>query len=89
MSRRTSRRSVTFRRPFSLAGMEGVQPPGTYPVETEEELLEQLSFAVWRRLATRIVLPLGGSASYQMITIDPTELDAAQQADADNAAAAS
>ena len=58
MPLRTSRRTVTFRRPFALRGLEGVQPAGTYEVETDEELLEQLSFPVWHRTATTIRLPL-------------------------------
>ena len=46
---RTSRKRVTFRRPFSLSGIDEVQPAGTYMVETSEELIEGLSFPVWRR----------------------------------------
>ena len=37
MNRRTRRETVTFARPFSLRGIDGVQPAGTYTVETEEE----------------------------------------------------
>ncbi len=44
MAPRTSRESVTFARPFSLRGVDGVQPAGTYVVETEEEPVESLSF---------------------------------------------
>ena len=44
MDRRTSRRTVTFARPFSLRGIDGVQPAGTYVVETDEELIQGLSF---------------------------------------------
>ena len=44
MNRCTSRRTVTFARPFSLRGIDGVRPAGTYTVETEEELIEGLSF---------------------------------------------
>ena len=85
MPLRTSRRNVTFRRAFALRGIEGLQPAGTYEVETDEELLEQLSFPVWHRTATTIRLPLGGStASYQKAGIDPTELQAAQSRDAED-----
>ena len=49
MTMRTSRRTVTFARPFSLRGIETEQPAGTYAVETDEELLEGLSFpAYWQ-----------------------------------------
>jgi len=61
-----------------------VQPPGTYTIETDEELLEQLSFAVYHRVSTSIILPLkrGGSGSYELIKIDPAELEAALRRDA-------
>ena len=39
MTVRTSRKTVTFRQPFSLSGIDEVQPAGTYTVETDEELL--------------------------------------------------
>jgi hypothetical protein len=44
MTARTSRKSVTFTQPFSLSGIDEVQPAGTYTVETDEELLPGLSF---------------------------------------------
>jgi len=61
MSVRTTTRSVTFRRPFSLTfrrpfslkGADGLQPAGTYVVETEEEAIPALSF---RRLSTTMTL---------------------------------
>ena len=39
MSVRTSRKTVTFTRPFSLTGIDEVQPAGPYTVETDEEEL--------------------------------------------------
>ena len=39
------------------AAIDGVQPPGTYTVETEEELIEGLSFPAYRRKATVMLLP--------------------------------
>ena len=84
MPPRTSSRSVTFRRPFTLRGIGGVQPAGTYRVETDEEFLEGLSFPVWHRVATSLVLPLAGkSSSYEMIRVDPAELEAAERRDAE------
>lgn len=83
MSIRTSQRSVTFRFPFSLRPLDGPQPPGTYTVETDEELLEQLSFPVYHRVATSIRVPLrAGSSSYRMARIDPAELEEAERRDA-------
>jgi len=84
MTVRTSRRSVTFVQPFSLKGIEAEQPAGTYVVETDEELLEGLSFPVYRRIATMIFLPArpGDTVSGQLVTIDPLQLEAAEKRDA-------
>ncbi len=41
---RTTRKSVTFSRPFELAGVDEKFEAGTYDVETVEELIEGLSF---------------------------------------------
>jgi hypothetical protein len=86
MTMRTSRRTVTFTRPFSLRGIDGIQRAGMYTVETDEELLENLSFPAYRRVATTIFLPLrpGDVVSGQLVTIDPLELEAAEKRDAGN-----
>ena len=80
MDRRTSRRTVTFARPFSLRGIDGVQPAGTYLVETDEELIPGLSFIAWRRVASLMFLPSrpGGPVPGRIAAIDPLELEAAQ-----------
>ena len=84
MSMRTSHKTVTFTRPFSLSALDEVQAAGTYTVETEEELLPGLSFPAWRRIATLIFLPSrpGGAFVEQVVNIDPLELEAAQARDA-------
>jgi hypothetical protein len=76
---RTTRESVIFDRPFSLAAVDEVQPAGTYTVEIDEELIEGLSFLAYRRVATTIYLPLrpGGHGSVQAVKVDPRELTAA------------
>jgi hypothetical protein len=56
MTTRTSRKTVTFTRPFFLSGIDEVRPAGTYAVETDEELLQALSFPAYRRVATWIRL---------------------------------
>ena len=84
MALRTRRETVTFARSFSLRGIDGFQPAGTYTVETGEELIEGLSFPACRRVATLLFLPPrpGGSTSGQIADIDPLELRAAQERDA-------
>lgn len=79
---RTSRESVTFARPFALRGVEGVQPAGTYVVETEEELIEGLSFPAYRRVETVVFLPSRPGGTGQVATVDPRELEAALAGDA-------
>ena len=80
---RTSRRTVTFTRPFSLSGIDGVQPAGSYTVETDEELLPGLSFPAYRRVATLIFLPArpGEANLAQVAVIDPVELEEAHRRD--------
>jgi hypothetical protein len=83
MAGRTTRMSVTFSRPFSLADLDGVQPAGTYRVQTVDVALDTLSLLVYRRISTTIELPAVGTASSkrQMVTIDPLELEAALKRD--------
>ena len=84
MTVRTSHKSVTFARSFSLSALDEVQAAGTYTVETHEELLPGLSFPAYRRIATLIFLPSrpGGTFVEQIVDIDPLELEAAQERDA-------
>ena len=84
MTERITRRSVTFLHPFSLDGVDGVQPAGTYIIETVEEPLGNLSFIAYRRVSTTIVLPSSDTPtlSRQMVAIDPRDLEAAQKRDA-------
>ncbi len=79
MTTRTSNRTVIFRRPFALSGWSEAQPAGIYKVETEEELLDIMSFPAYRRTATMIELPgrPGISSVTEIVMIDPDELDAA------------
>jgi hypothetical protein len=84
MTTRTTFTTVKFVRPFKLAGVDGVHPPGTYEVETEEELLQNLSLPAFRRIETRIQLPyrIMGIEAVQTVTVDPKDLDAALARDA-------
>ena len=83
MSGRTTRMSVTFSRPFWLADVDGIQPAGTYRIQTVDVTLDSLSFLAYRRVSTTIELPAAGTAGSrrQVITIDPIELEAALKRD--------
>jgi hypothetical protein len=85
VSERTRRELVTFLCPFSLAGIEGEQRPGTYSVETIEEPVDAPSFVAYRRVSTTIMLPSPqyGYAAKQAVTIDPRDLEAAKKKDAE------
>ena len=85
---RTTSRSVTFARAFSLLGVEGVHAPGTYSVEVDEVLLSGLSFPVFRRVETRMVLPWQSMAGggNQTVSVNAEDLDAALSRDADGTA---
>jgi len=90
MSTRTRGTSVAFAHPFELNGIDGVLPPGDYRVVTDEDLIECLSFPVYRRVATVIFVPVASrhASSVEMVVIDPRDLRAAQgQGGASNARA--
>jgi len=74
---RTNRKTVTFKMPFSLEGIGRSLPAGPYEVITDEELIEGLSFPVYRRIATMMLVPGQLGRSVEMVTIDPLELAAA------------
>ncbi len=83
MTQRTRDKTWAFRNPFSLKGVDRPLPSGNYRVTTDEELIESLSFPVYRRVATMIFVPGQGqrASSVEMFTIDPTDLQAAHEKD--------
>jgi hypothetical protein len=83
MTIRTSKKTVTFSRPFVLGGFDEVLPAGAYSVETDEELLDSISFPAYRRILSVIRLHAkpGHPGLTQTLTIDPNELDAALKRD--------
>ena len=50
MITRTKRVTLTFKHPFSLKGVDRPLAPGQYEVVSDEELIEELSFPVYRRV---------------------------------------
>ena len=78
---------MTFAHPFLLKGVDRILAAGDYRIVTDEELIEELSFPVYRRVATMIFVPAeSGSASVEMVTIDPQDLQAAQELDLNHGA---
>ena len=68
MTIRTTRKTLTFSRPFVLSAVDTALPSGAYTVDTDEELIGGLSFLAYRRIATLLHLPstsnrVGRSAS--------------------------
>lgn len=84
MTLRTTRSTVTFLNPFVLGGYDEVLPAGEYDLEIDEELMGDLSFLAYRRIATMIHLPAKSERRLHSttLTIDPAALEAALQRDA-------
>ena len=85
MTDRVTHETVTFAHPFELADVDGKQPAGTYTIETVEEPIDSVSFVAYRRVSTTIVLAsqkYGGAR--QLVTIDPSDLEAARKRDAEH-----
>jgi hypothetical protein len=83
MATRTQRKTVVFSHPFRMKGVDGVLPPGDYEVVTDEELIEGLSFPVYHRVSTAIIVPAQShqASSVEMVAIDPRDLQSAQDRD--------
>ena len=82
MTTRSHSKSVVFNHSFELKGVDRILPPGEYRVVTDEELIEELSFPVYRRVATWIFVPAKSASSVEMVAIDPLDLQEAQDRDA-------
>ena len=83
MPERTTETTVTFDHPFMLGSFDAAQPAGTYRLVVDEEEILGLSFPAYRRTATMLHTPAVSvvASSRQAWPIDPTELEAAIEAD--------
>ena len=80
MAMRTTKSAVTFTRPFRLGEFGEQLPAGRYPFETDEVLLEGVSFPAYRRTATAMQLTADpGGTAFAMV--DPAQLAEALAAD--------
>jgi hypothetical protein len=84
MTTRSRREIITFRHPFRIKGIDRELPAGAYEVITDEEMIEGLSFASFRRVATMIMVPAAASrgSTMEMVSIGSVELSDAQRLDA-------
>jgi hypothetical protein len=75
---RSTRSTVTFPHPFTLSGYSDELPAGEYEVLVEEELLEGLSFAAYRRTGTYLTVRgkgrKGGTTELRPITETDVEM---------------
>lgn len=85
MIERSSQRLVSFAHPFSLNGIDGTFPPGTYVIEETREQVDGLSFIGYRRTKMTIELPAPNAAYYsrQLVEVEPADLAAALARDAE------
>ena len=84
MTTRSRREVITFQHPFQIKGIDRVLPPGAYDVITDEQMIEGLSFASFRRVATMIMVPAAAprSSAMEMLSISSIDLSDAQRIDA-------
>jgi len=75
MPTRMTSETVTFTQPFQIEENAAFLPPGAYVVDTEEELVDDISFPVWRRIATVMCIIRAGATEH--VAIDPEVLRAA------------
>jgi hypothetical protein len=84
MTIRSRRETITFQHPFRIRGVDRLLPRGAYEVVTDEEMIEGLSFAAFRRIATMIMVPAAPprSSTMEVISIGSVDLSDAQRIDA-------
>jgi hypothetical protein len=81
---RSRRETITFKHPFRIKGIDRLLSAGAYEVITDEEMIEGLSFAAFRRVATMIMIPAEAprSSMMEMVSIGSVDLSDAQRIDA-------
>jgi hypothetical protein len=69
MDTRSTSSQITFRRPFRLNGVDGLQPAGSYTLTVEEEKLDTLSVDAWRQTSVTLYVPQGGAIDHAAISM--------------------
>jgi len=83
MTIRSHTETMVFDTPFRLKGLDRLLPAGSYEVLTDEEMIEDLSFASFRRILTIIKVPgeWPFASAVEMIETNPSELSVARRND--------
>ena len=86
MVTRSERTVLSFTKPFTLHGIDGIQPAGDYVVDTDYEPIEGISRLAYRRVGMIIHLPSVSAAAYarQLVSLNQRDLDAAFKMDKDD-----
>lgn len=79
MTIRTTRKMVEFTTPFQLPEFNEPLPPGSYEVETEEEMLEGIAHTAFHRTTMTLRIQRGSAIEHH--PIDPAHLAAALERD--------
>lgn len=77
---RTRKSTIIFQSPFILNGQAGELPAGSYDIEIDEEEIIAADRTGYRRTAAYFYVNSPGST--RMLVIDPAQLDAALERDA-------
>jgi len=88
MDTRNTSSQITFRRPFRLNGVDGLQPAGSYTLTVEEEKLDTLSVDAWRRTSATLCVPQGGAIDYAAISMEDLQAALARDAAPDHGTSA-
>lgn len=79
MPAQTKQTVVHFSAPFSLNGLDGIQPAGDYTIDEDEDEIQGATWVAHRRVATFIHLPAvsSGRKPRETVPIDPLDLQTA------------
>jgi hypothetical protein len=76
MGIRRTETTVTFRHPFKMPSVDGLQPAGTYKIVTDDDAVAITPFAITTRIATHLHTPALSlkPAARNVFTISTAEL---------------
>lgn len=72
---RRKRQKLTFRRPFSVKGIDRLLSPGEYELVPDHELTAEPYFPSYREVVTMILVP---SQAYRQASIVKANVDSAE-----------